>query len=82
MTADPIKSCETCAHHRPDTSFNNPFNQLRFARCARWQTYCCSAIIGNRDCGTDLRTWVASPPPPPPVPRRSLRRWFVDTFLA
>jgi hypothetical protein len=75
-----LKCCETCAFHRLDKTFNTPCNQFRFARCARFYDYCSVSV--HHSCGKDLAGYQAAPPPIPPPPRRSLRRWFVDTFLA
>ena len=74
--SDPIqiKSCETCAHFRAS---NNGFS---FNKCARFQTY--TSLAMNFHCTARLVSWVPVPVTPPHPPRRSLRRWFNDTFLA
>ncbi len=70
----PVRSCATCIHNRPDTNLPD---WPKFDYCQRWHSY--SDISMRNYCGTDLREWRPIPPHPP---RRSLRQWFHDTFLA
>ncbi len=70
--SNPIKSCETCAFFRPDDVGPT------FSYCTRFQTYT-SLAMWEIKCGSEPRGWIAKPTPPP---RRSLRKWFHDTFLA
>jgi hypothetical protein len=78
----PIKCCDTCVHQRVGTGYSSPENAREFAKCALFQTFCSVAVTHH--CTFDFKRWQSKIPLPslPKPPRRSLRRWIYDTFLA
>ena len=72
-----IKNCSTCAHQLKG-DYDSDVSKEAYAKCLKFQEYCSIAVQFN-NCKLEV-DWQEKPAPPPPVPRRSLRKWFIDTF--
>lgn len=72
----PIRSCFNCAHRKPSEYGEN------MDHCRRFQMSCSTAVLNYstiHTCTSSLTEWR---PIPPKAPRRSLRQWIYDIFLA
>lgn len=69
----PVKNCATCAHYTPGDGHNQ--HDTFWGSCARFGGH--YPRVALNQC--QWQHWQARPPTPP---RRSLRQWIYDTFLA